>query len=291
VGVLVIDKRQPWLPDDDELRLLLLMANQAAIAIEKARLHQQEVKAEALEQEVALGRQIQLSLLPKAPPVVSGWEFATWYQPARLVGGDFFDFFELPGRPHRLGIVIADVAGKGVPAALFMALSRTLIRGAAMTGDTPAAVLAQANRALRDDSRSDLFLTVFYGVLYTESGHLVYANAGHNRPLWLRSGTSQIEELAAPGIALGVVQDMELEERGIDMAGGDVVVAYTDGVTEAMDANNGLFDHGRLHEAVLAQAGAGARQILDATVDAVQAFVSGATQSDDLTLVVFRRCP
>jgi serine phosphatase RsbU (regulator of sigma subunit) len=291
VGVLVIDRRRPWLPDEDELRLLRLMANQAAIAIEKARLHREEVKGQALEKELEVGRQIQLSMLPLEPPVVPGWEFATFYQPARLVGGDFYDFFELPGGPDRLGMVVADVAGKGVPAALFMALSCTTIRSAALEGRSPSAALMRANDLILSDSRSDLFLTVFYAMLDTRTGRLAFTNAGHNRPLWLQASTNEVQELVVPGIILGMLEGIELEERQIDMARGDVLVFYTDGVTEAMNAYRQLFGQERLQAAVTANAQASAQQILEAVVDAVKAFTGDISPSDDLTLFVVRRCP
>jgi sigma-B regulation protein RsbU (phosphoserine phosphatase) len=293
VGVLVIDQRQPRQLREDDVRFLCLMANQAAVAIEKARLHEEEVKAEALEKDLALARQIQLSLLPQAPPVVPGWEFAAFYEAARVVGGDFYDFFVLPGqagaRDGRMGVVVADVAGKGVPAALFMARCSTLIRGAGLSGGSPAAALMQANELILQDRRSQLFLTAFYGVLDTRGGRLEYANAGHNRPLWWQASTGQFQELAAPGIVLGMLGEIELEERAVDMAPGDLVVFYTDGVTEAMDANNQQFGQARLQEVVTASSGASAQQVLEAIVDGVRAFTGDVPLWDDVTVFVARR--
>ncbi len=291
VGALVINRRRPWTLDESEVRLLRLMANQAAIAIEKARLHQEEVKGQALEKELALGQQIQLSLLPKTPPVVPGWEFAVYYQPARLVGGDFYDFFELSADPHRLGMVVADVVGKGVPAALFMGLSRTIIRTSALNGNSPSAVLARANDWIVDDSRSELFLTAFYAMLDTASGQLLYASGGHNRPLWVQAATGEVQELPAQGIILGAFEQIQLEECAIDVAPGDLLVFYTDGVTEAMNATHQPFDTERLQAAVTARPDASAQEVVEAVVDAVRAFTGDAPQSDDLTLFVVKRCP
>jgi hypothetical protein len=146
-------------------KLVMALANQAAIALERAWLHQQEIKRQRLEEELAVGRQIQLSLLPQSCPTIPGWEFAAFYQAARQVGGDLYDFFKMPEEPHRLGMIIADVTGKGVPAAMFMALSRTIIRAQSMTGCNPAAVLEQANRVIVQDHRSGLFLSAFYATL------------------------------------------------------------------------------------------------------------------------------
>jgi serine phosphatase RsbU (regulator of sigma subunit) len=289
IGILVLNTRQPRRADEGELRLLRLMANQAAIAVEKARLHQEEVKGQGLEKELAIGMQIQLSLLPKDCPAVAGWEFATFYKAARQVGGDFYDFFELPGQPGRLGVLIADVMGKGVPAALFMAVSRTVIRTTALDGHSPADTLMQANELILQDSHSELFLTAFYGVLDTRSGQLVYANAGHNRPLWLQAATGKFEELAARGIVLGAMQGIELEECEIEVAPGDLLVFYTDGVTEAMDARHELFEIERLRASVATTAHASVQQILEAVVSAVHAHTGGVPQSDDMALIAARR--
>jgi serine phosphatase RsbU (regulator of sigma subunit) len=290
IGVLMIDMRQPRLWDQDEVRFLRLMANQAAIAIEQARLHREEIERQRLEQELAVGRQIQFSMLPEGRPAVPGWAFDAFYQPARQVGGDFYDFFELPGEPGRLGIVIADVADKGVPAALMMALSRAVIRAAALEDRGPAATLRQANRLILKDSRDSLFVTAFYAVLDTGSGRLTYANAGHNRPLWLRAGTGELQELAARGIALGAIEEAELEERAIDVAPGDVLVLYTDGVTEAMDAEAEPFGVERLRQVVAAHPEASPEQIISALEGAVRDFAGDVPQSDDIALfVVWRR--
>ena len=291
IGALMIDVRAPRLWDRDEVRFLRLMANQAAIAIEKARLHREEIERERLEQELAVGRQIQLSMLPEACPVVPGWEFAAFYEAARQVGGDFYDYFELPAKSRRLGIVIADVADKGVPAALFMALSRATIRAAALDGRGPSATMTQANGLILKDSKDSLFVTAFYATLDTGSGRLTYANAGHSRPLWLRVGPGEIQELAAHGIALGVLEDIELQEREIDVASGDLLVFYTDGVTEAMDADGQPFGVERLRQVLAADPGASADQAVSAVVDAVMAFTGDAPQSDDIAIFVVRRGP
>jgi serine phosphatase RsbU (regulator of sigma subunit) len=290
-GLLAVLMRQPRLLDESALRLLQLLANQAAIAIESARLHQSEVRGQALEREMELGREIQLSLLPRRPPVPPGWEFAVYYQAARQVGGDFYDFLEFPDAPGRLGLVVADVMGKGVPAALFMALGRTVIRTVAQVEQDPAGVLTRANPIILEDSHSDLFLTAFYAVLDTRSGRLTYANAGHNRPLWQRAASGEIRELEAEGIALGVLSGIELEERAIDVAPGDVLIFYTDGVTEAMDAGHSQFGRERLRAAIEACAGASAQQTVDSIVHALEEFAGPIQQSDDITVVVARRNP
>jgi len=275
--------------DDDDLDLLTSFAAQAAIAIARARLYQQELEQQRLEKELAVARQIQLDMLPKCCPEVPGWDFAVYYRPARLVGGDFYDFFELPGEPGRWGLVIADVADKGVPAALFMALSRTMIRTSALAGRSPVAALLCANQLILSDSRPDLFLTAFYAEVDTRSGRLTYANAGHHRPLWRRFATHEIHELAALGIVLGALETIDLEERSIVVMPGDAILFYTDGVTDAMDGAGRLFGAERLRQVVATHATADAQQLLSAVVQAVHDFSSAAPQSDDLTLFVVKR--
>jgi sigma-B regulation protein RsbU (phosphoserine phosphatase) len=291
VGVLVVNQRRPRLLAADDLRLLQLMANQAAIAIEKARLYEKEFEMQALEKELALGREIQLSLLPEAPPNLPGWEFAAHYQAAREVGGDFYDFLPLPAGAGHVGLVIADVSGKGVPAALVMARTCAMIHTAAQQGHSPSAALAQANALLVNYTRSHILLTALCAFLDTGTGRLAYANGGHNRPLWFHAHTGTVEELATPGIILGAFETLDLEESAVDLAPGDLLVLYTDGVTEAMDGQRVPFGEARLQEIVrsVASEGGGAEQVVAAIVGAVEDHVGTDDQSDDLTLVVVRR--
>ena len=288
-GALMIGMRRPRLIDEDELRLLQLMANQAAIAIEGAHLRQAEARRQRLDEELAVGRQIQLSMLPKACPSIPGWEIVAVYQAARTVGGDFYDFFELPGNRERLGILVADVADKGIPAALFMALSRTIIRTTALSGRGAAAALKRANRLILNDSASDLFLSAFYGILETETGRFLFANGGHNRPLWYNASKATVKELRAKGIILGVFDDITIEERRIQLGREDVLVLYTDGVTEALDRDDGMFGTQRLMEILRSSAGGSAHTIANEIVDAYNRFTEEAEQSDDGTFVVIKR--
>jgi sigma-B regulation protein RsbU (phosphoserine phosphatase) len=271
----------------------MALANQAAIAIERARLHREEIQRQRLEEELAIGRRIQLSLLPGACPEVEGWEFAAIYEPARQVGGDLYDFLELPGEPRRLGLLIADVTDKGVPAALFMAFSRTIIRTESMSGSrpNPAEALTRANWSIVRDvpAESRLFLSAFYATLDVQSGRLAYANGGHNWPLWVRAATGEVRELSARGMLLGIYQDIELEELEIVVAPGDVLVFYTDGVTEAKDAQGRMFEEERLFRVAAANVEASAQQMAGSIVEAVRAFAGGTPPSDDLTLFVVKR--
>jgi sigma-B regulation protein RsbU (phosphoserine phosphatase) len=291
VGALVVDMRQPRLLDEHQVRLLRLMANQAALAIEKARLHQQEVERQILDKEFEVAQQVQVSLLPKTLPQVPGWEFEAYYHAAKHVGGDFYDIFALPDEPERLGLVIADVSGKGVPAAIFMALSHTLIRTTTVYGRQPSVALLRANQQILEENRTGQFVSVCHAVLDTRSGRLVFANAGHNPPLWVQAATGQVRELEAPGIVLGVLDEIELAEGAIDVAAGDLLIFFTDGVTEAMDSRQRVLGAELLQEIARDQAQASARQVLESVIRAVKLHTGDAPPSDDLALLVVKRCP
>lgn len=194
-------------------------------------------------------------------------------------------------RPGRLGIVIADVTDKGVPAALFMALSRTLIRATASDGRAPAAVLEQANRLILSDARSGLFVTCFYGILDIASGSLLFADGGHNYPLHYRTATGMVEPLQAQGIVLGIVPDPRFEQHVATVEPGDVICFYTDGVTEAMNPRRQLFGEERLAEILRRSQHLAPEEIVDRIIDAVTSFTAGTPQADDITLVVLKRNP
>ena len=291
IGAMVINMRQPRLLESDELRFLRLMANQTAMAIAKASLVREQIKRERLEEELEIGQQIQRSLLPADNPEIEGWEFAAYYNSAQQIGGDFYDFFSLNNKGNLLGMVIADVSGKGVSAALFMALSRSIIRTKAFTGRRPWDVLRRSNRLICKDSRSNLFLTAFYATLDTDTGHLIYTNAGHNRPLWLNSRTGDVQELATTGIVLGVFEQVKLGEGEVDIEPNDFLVVYTDGVTEAMNENRELFGEERLCEVISARQYETAQELLDAIINGIEVFAGETPQSDDITLFVVKREP
>jgi len=248
-----------------------------------------------LKQELATGRQIQESLLPECCPLIPGWELAVAYRPAQEVGGDLYDFFPLPLAPNCLGLVIGDVTGKGISAALFMILSRTALRAVATLGDhcSPAVALKRANTFIVEDikPRTRLFLSAFYAVMDTSTGRLTYANGGHAQPLLLHASTGRTEFLKGDGMILGAFSDIDPEERQVDMSPGDVLVLYTDGVTEARNREGAMFDDERLQDILKANPGANAQQIVDVIVNSARSFCGQTPQSDDITLLVIRRQP
>lgn len=293
IGALVIDSRDPRKFSDDDVRFLRLMANTAALAIEQARLRQEEIERQHIEEELAVGRQIQMSMLPAEPPSLSGWEFAPYFEAAHQVGGDFYDFFPLPGEPGRWSIVIADVSDKGVPAALFMALSRTTIRNIALRGRPPAEVISWANRFIQEDSQSDMFLTAFYAELNTDTGQLTYANAGHDQPLIRRKASGLFQSLPITSPLLGVIQELHVSVVSVVLEPGDVLILYTDGVTEAVDEEYHEFGSARIEETVASllseRPEATAREIKEAIAAAVKRFAGSMVQYDDLTMLIIKR--
>ena len=294
IGALMINTREPRLIQENDLHFMQLMANQAAMAIQNVKLHEEEIRRKELEANLSVARTIQLSMLPKSQPQITGWEIAVYYRAAQQVGGDFFDFFEVPeetASPHggSLGMVIADVADKGVPAALYMALSRTLIRTTGLSGRTPAAAMMRANELMLKDSQAEIFLSAFFAILDPRNGRLRYANAGHNRPLWRHVATTEIETLGGKGTVLGVMEDIELEDRQIMIDPGDVLVFYTDGISEALDARGGVFGVDRVSDALRRSSGTRAEDVLNEIVSRIETFVGDTPQSDDLTLFVVRR--
>jgi serine phosphatase RsbU (regulator of sigma subunit)/putative methionine-R-sulfoxide reductase with GAF domain/anti-sigma regulatory factor (Ser/Thr protein kinase) len=268
------------------LEILNGVAQQVALAIQNDVFQKEVVSRERLETEVQLARQIQETFIPKRLTAPAGWDLAARWRTALQMGGDFYDVIHLPD--GRLGLFIADVADKGIPAALFMALTRTLVRAAVLQTDSPALALAQVNDLLYPDCEQGMFVTAVYGALDPKTGRFTYANAGHNPPIWLRSGAG-LELLTRTGIALGVVEQAEMTERAIDLAPGDRLLFYTDGVTEAFSAGGEAFGEDRLQEVLLTSAAETAHQLLDELDRAVSVFVAEHPVSDDITLIVLKK--
>ena len=246
-------------------------------------------RSRQLEEELRIARQIQLSLLP-ACPVAPGYTFDAKYLPAREVSGDFYDFLYHALPEGRLELVIGDVTGKGIPAALMMAHSRAVVRAEALRAESPAELLVQANRILTGDHMARLFLSALYARLDISSGLVTYANAGHDHPLLIRGGSGEVHELDAPGVILGAFRRIQLEDCLVQLAPTDTLVFYTDGVTEARNGSGELFGDERLVEAARRGARAGDALAVSRTIlDALSAFTERAPQADDLTLVVVQR--
>lgn len=241
---------------------------------------------ERIEKELEIAKEIQQSILPESAPVLPGFEIAGFNLPAREVGGDFYDY--IPVGEGCWGVEIADVSGKGVPAALFMALSRTLVRASASENPDPAGSILEANRYICMDSKTCMFVTLFYGILDTRKGTFTYVNAGHNPPLLFRAGSNEAVLLRGKGIALGIFDDIELELMELRLNPGDTVVFYTDGVTEATNERDEEYGMERLTALIPGLLRLGAREMIDAIVKDVTAFAGDRPQFDDITLVVLK---
>jgi phosphoserine phosphatase RsbU/P len=241
---------------------------------------------ERFARELEIAKGIQQSFLPDSAPVIPRIELAARNVPALEVGGDFYDF--IPIAQDRWGLVIADVSGKGVPAALFMALSRTLIRASTMTNADPALSITQANRLICEDSKTSMFVTLFYAILDAKAMTLNYVNAGHNPPLLLQNASPDVRLLKAKGIALGVIDEIELQSVRVDLKPGDVLVLYTDGVTEAINALEEEFGEERLLRIITENRNRPAQEILDQILSEITAFAGDRPQYDDITLMVLR---
>jgi serine phosphatase RsbU (regulator of sigma subunit) len=276
----------------DDRKLLSDLATQTAPAVRVAQLvrqQQQEAQErERIEQELRVARLIQQTLLPKALPELPGYDVAAYYQPAREVGGDFYDFLEL--EDGRLGLVVGDVTDKGVPAAIVMATTRTMLRAAAQRLFSPGEVLRRVNDVLVQDIPPNMFVTCLYAILDQESGRLVYANAGHDLPYRRRAGRSEgAEELRATGMPLGLLPGMGYEEKEIVLEEGESVLFYSDGLVEAHDPNREMFGFPRLQGLVGAHRSGGSALIGFLLSELARFTGEGWEQEDDITLVTLER--
>lgn len=241
---------------------------------------------ERIGKELEIAKEIQESFLPDHPPRLPGIDIAARTIPAFEVGGDFYDFIEIADQV--CGLVIADVSGKGVPAALFMALSRTLIRANAEHSMDPVASIESANGLICRDAQTSMFVTVFYAILDAKTRTFTYVNAGHNPPLLVRGDTGEATLLRADGIALGVVDDLTLESIEIEIASGDLCILYTDGVTEAMSGENEEFGEDRLREIATRHRSLDAASLLDMILDEINTHAGSQPQHDDITMIVLK---
>jgi serine phosphatase RsbU (regulator of sigma subunit)/anti-sigma regulatory factor (Ser/Thr protein kinase) len=272
------------------LEIMTGITQQVSLAIQNDRLQHEVLERERLERELQLARQIQQTFLPEVLPHLDGWELSVRWRTARQVGGDFYDVFELPN--GRIGLVIADVADKGMPAALFMTLVRTLIRAAVRELASPAVVLERVNELLIPDTRNGMFVTVVYAVLTAATGELIYANAGHNPPLLLQSANGEVQRLLTGGMALGIMENIHIPERSIILEPGDFLVFYTDGITEAFSPSNEMYGEDRLHMLLRATHNRGdihAKDVLDTIDISVDSFTHAEDPSDDVTMIAVLR--
>jgi sigma-B regulation protein RsbU (phosphoserine phosphatase) len=286
VGVVYVDTsmRSGTFTEADR-DLLSAVAGQAGVAIENARLYQVAVEKGRLEREFQMAREMQQALMPLRMPQLPGYDLCATWRAAREMAGDFYDAFVLAG--DLLGIVIADVSDKGAPAALFMAVARSFIRSYAHAGLSPTETLGRTNDLILDDAESGMFVTVYHSVFQAD-GSCYNVNAGHNPPLLYRCATHSAEFMPRGGRAIGWFANNPVKETTLTLQPDDMLIYYTDGLTEAENAEGDYYGEQRLIEAVLQAAGQPAEAVLEHIVQDVESFCAGVPLFDDLTLVVVR---
>jgi serine phosphatase RsbU (regulator of sigma subunit)/putative methionine-R-sulfoxide reductase with GAF domain len=268
------------------VEIVTSIAQQVALSVQNEHLQREMVARERLEHEIQLARQIQKTFLPDHLPEFPAWDLAATWVTAREVGGDFYDLIELPS--GKLGLFIADVSDKGIPAALFMALTRTLVRAVVFNTPSPAEVMRRVNALIIPDNQQGMFVTAVYGVLSLESGDFTFANAGHNPPVWVCGASGSVETLHRTGAALGILPDLAMEERTICIAPGDMLLLYTDGLTEAFSPADEMYGDERLLNTLKSVDGSSARGVLDALEASMHQFIDPLPPSDDLTMMAIR---
>jgi len=287
IGLIYVDNRhRAALFNEESLRLLTYLANVAAVKIENARLFEQVVAKERMEQELQKAREIQDHLLPAQGPPIPGYELYGHSAPCQAVGGDYFDYVELPG--GRYGIGLGDVAGKGLPAALLMASFQAGLHALCEMGRDPEETIARLNRLLSKRIPQNRFVTFFFGVLDPERHTLTYVNAGQNPPCRVRAGAA-IERLAATGPPLGLLPDAGFQSRTLEIQPGDVIICFSDGATEGRTAEDEEFGEERLIEIARTDPAASPEDIVHRTAAAVERHCAALPRQDDITIVVLKR--
>jgi phosphoserine phosphatase RsbU/P len=281
--------------NEADFTLMQSLAEQAALALHNAEFLHLQIEKKQLDLDLSIASGIQQMLLPREKPKLAGIELDARYTPAQRVGGDLYDFFQLS--ETRLGIAVADVSGKGIPASLLMAICRTNLRQIAMRHSLPSRVLTELNQVLSVDIQSGLYVTMLYVIVDVATNTVTLARAGHELPLFLRGSPSQgparIDYVGSEGMALGMVPDDVfsgvIEDRTEPFGSGDVLTLYTDGLTEAPNEEGKEFSGARLADVVQTHQARSSREINDAILENVQRFVGEVPQRDDFTLVTVKR--
>lgn len=287
MGVLVLYNKRaaPGFSEDDQ-RLLAIIAAQSAQIIENARLAEEEKALHDMREAIHLAQEIQTALLPTISPDIPGYAIAGTSRAAQMVGGDYFDY--IPLDEGRLGLCVGDVSGKGLPASLLMANVQATLRGQAPWSKSADRCLAQVNDLLCQRIRKGTFVTLWYGMLDPPTHTVRYANAGHNRPL-VRRADGSIEQLDTGNFVLGFLPDQTYQETVCNLAPGDTLLIYSDGLTEAMNAHREQFGEARLETLLQTHGDAPAATLLDHLLAAVQHHAGSAPQTDDITLLLVKR--
>jgi serine phosphatase RsbU (regulator of sigma subunit) len=285
IGVFDLESDELNAYTHDDLQVLLLLASQVAIIIEKVMLHEQLVEKKRLEGQLEVARQVQLELLPASDPHIDGYDISAYNFSTEEVSGDYYDWVRI--YDDQLGLVIADVSGKGVPAALLMAFLRASLRAAIHIGYSPHISMAKVNYLLWESIERNQFVTAFYAVLDASNRTLSYSNAGHNPPLLIEAdGSAKYVERG--GLPLGMFRDTRYYEYYLSLEPGQILVLYTDGVTEAANKSDEQYGRVRLEQRVREGIHLGARKLIDFIYEDVQAFTEGRGADDDITFFIIK---
>jgi phosphoserine phosphatase RsbU/P len=286
IGLLYVDKQTvTQVFSDQDLELFETLAGHAAIAIENARLHQEEMEKRQLEEEFKIAREIQQTLLPKTPPELAHTQFSGVNIQCRAIGGDYYDFIPLGG--DQIGVVIADVAGKGCSAALLTSMAQGMFLSEACAERSAAETISRVNHHLAQKNPSGKFVTAFYGVL-TDVGEFRYCNAGHNPPL-LVTAAGEVRPLREGGMVMGIFDNVPYEQGVVSWNSGDRLVFFTDGVTEAQSKTLEEFGDERLLELIMTHRTLSAEEMKVRIMERLTEFTAGVLQHDDITLIVAER--
>ena len=290
IGVIqVLNKTDGGTFQEGDEKLLEALCIQAGVAIVRARLTEAFLEKQRIEESLKLAADIQMGMLPSTFPAFperNDFDLFAGIITAKEVGGDFYDFF-LIDKKH-LCFVIGDVSGKGIPAALFMALTKTQIKASSSRRRTPGDILFRANNDLCHENESSMFCTLFYGIMNTETGEVTYANAGHNPPYIINKNSEPVQIESTGGIALGVMEEMEFESATFTASKGDSIFLYTDGVNEAMNEADEEYSYKRLEDYLKENSTGSITDMVNRNLESVKEFAGTAPQSDDITVLALR---
>jgi len=287
IGLLNLGEKKSGKPyNRQDIDLLHAVANQGAVAIENARLFQENLEKQRMEEELNIARDLQMSMLPSACPQIEGFTIAAISIPAREVGGDFFDFIEI--EEGKMGLVVGDVTGKSVSGALVMAASRSVFRMLSEEKFTVGDIMIRANKRIKKDIKSGMFVALLYAVLDGRNQILSFCSAGQTQPIYFssRTGEARLQDTLGDKFPLGILDEADYQETQVRLEPGDRLVFYTDGIVEAMNANKEIFGFDRLLQVVREARSMNADSLLKEITNQVNKFCAGAPQSDDLTVIV-----
>jgi sigma-B regulation protein RsbU (phosphoserine phosphatase) len=270
----------------EDQRMLSIIATQSAQVVENARLYDEEQALKQIEEELKFATEIQLNLLPKANPQIEGYDIAGKSIPAKEVGGDYYDFIKIDD--NSLVICLGDVSGKGMPAAMLMSNLQATLRGQALFTTSAGECMSRANKLIYRSTDQQKFATLFYGILNSNSDSFHFSNAGHDPPFLISEG-KEIQRLTKGGTVLGFLDDYSFEEDSITLDQDNVIVIFSDGITEALNEKDEEFGEERLLEVVNSNLNESALKIIDQVFESVKSYVNGMPQSDDITIVVIKK--